>query len=350
MGDLRVGVTGPTGEIGRSLVRALDRSKDVGRIVGMARRPFDPGAEGLKKVEYRRGDILDRASVDSLAADVDVLVHLAFIIFGDKAESRRINLQGSRNVFEAALEAGVERLVYTSSVAAYGFHDDNPDWLTEDIEPRGSDEHHYSAQKAEVEELLANLASATGRSTGVYIFRPCIVAGPNALMLIKKIPYVSIGRKLPDGARKVVGALPLLRPVLPDPGVPFQLVHHDDVASAMVAGVLGSGQPGPYNLAANGEITISDLAHALGWYAVPVAELLLDATAKIVSTLPLMPVEARWINALTVPVLADCERARVQLGWKPKHDALETLSQTVAAARAQGLLSAKEKSLAAGTT
>ncbi len=346
MSDLCVGVTGPTGEIGRSLVRALDRSDEVGRIIGMARSPFDPKSEGLTKVQYREGDILDRSAVKALAEDVDVLVHLAFIIFADKGESRRINLQGSRNVFEAAFEAGVQRLVYTSSVAAYGFHDDNPDWLTEDIEPRGSDEHHYSAQKAEVEELLANLASAIGKETDVYIFRPCIVAGPQALMLIRKIPYVSIGRKLPDHARKVVGALPLLRPVLPDSGVPFQLIHHDDVASAMVAGVLGSGQPGPYNLAADGEITITDLAHALGWYSVPISDLLLDATAKVVSTLPLMPVEAHWINALTVPVLADCDRAKAQLNWSPVHDSLETLFETVAAARAQGLLSAKEKSLA----
>lgn len=346
MSGLRVGVTGPTGEIGRSLLRALDRNEGVERIVGMARSPFDPAAEGLKKVEYREGDILERASVESLVSDVDVVVHLAFIIFGDKKESRRINLQGSRNVFEASFEAGVTRLVYTSSIAAYGFHDDNPDWLTEDVEPRGSDEHDYSAQKAEVEELLANLGSAIGSGTDVYIFRPCIVAGPNALMLINKIPYVSIGRKLPESARKVVGALPLLRPVLPDPGVPFQLVHHDDVAGALVAAVVGEGDPGPYNLAADGEITISDLAHALGWYSVPVADLLVDATAKVVSTLPLMPVEARWINALTVPVLADCRRANRLLKWAPKHNALETLSATVAAARAQGLLSAKEKSLA----
>jgi nucleoside-diphosphate-sugar epimerase len=165
-------------------------------------------------------------------------------------------------------------------------------------------------------------------------------------MLIEKIPYVSIGRKLPETAHKVVGVLPLLRPILPDPGVPFQLVHHDDVASALMAGVLGSGPPGPYNLAADGVITITDLAHALGWYSVPVTELLLDATAKVVSTLPLMPIEAHWINALTVPVLADCERAKTLLNWRPAHDSLETLSETVAAARALGLLRTKERSLA----
>jgi UDP-glucose 4-epimerase len=343
--DLCVGVTGPTGEIGRSLLRALDRSDDVARVIGMARSPFDPDSAGLRKVEHREGDILDRATVNALARDVDVLVHLAFIIFTDKSEARRINLQGSRNV-EAAFEEGVHRLIYTSSVAAYGWHDDNPDWLTEEIEPRGSDKHQYSAHKAEVEELLENLASAIGKQTDVYVFRPCIVAGPQALMLIEKIPYVSIGRRMPETAQKIAGVLPLLRPILPDPGVPFQLIHHDDAASALMSGVLGAGPPGPYNLAADGVITISDLAHALGWYSVPVSELLLDATVKVVSTLPLMPVEAHWINALTVPVLADCERAKTLLNWAPVHDSLETLSATVAAARAQGLLRTKERSLA----
>ena len=67
--------------------------------------------------------------------------------------------------------------------------------------------------------------------------------------------------------------MPILKPVLPDPGTPFQLVHEDDVASAFVAGVLGKGSPGPYNLAGNGTLTMSDLADALGWYSVPLPAL-----------------------------------------------------------------------------
>ena len=66
-----------------------------------------------------------------------------------------MNLDGSRNVFEATASAGVKRLVYASSVAAYGFHRDNPQPLTEDVPARGTAAHYYSAQKAEVEELLA---------------------------------------------------------------------------------------------------------------------------------------------------------------------------------------------------
>ena len=80
MAGLTVAVTGPTGEIGRAFMRSLERSREVGRIVGMARRPFDPAAHGWKRTEYRRGDVLDRASVEGLVEGADVVVHLAFVV------------------------------------------------------------------------------------------------------------------------------------------------------------------------------------------------------------------------------------------------------------------------------
>src|SRR5580693_210393 len=123
---LTVAVTGPTGEIGRAVLGALERSREVGRVIGMARRPFDPGQHGFKKLSYRQGDVLDRQAVGALAKDADVVVHLAFMIMGGAKETREVNLEGSRNVFEAAVAAAAPRLVYASSVAAYGFHADNP--------------------------------------------------------------------------------------------------------------------------------------------------------------------------------------------------------------------------------
>ena len=61
-------VTGPTGDIGRSLLRALERSREVGRIAAMARSPFDPAAEGLRKTEYRQADVLDADAVAEVIA------------------------------------------------------------------------------------------------------------------------------------------------------------------------------------------------------------------------------------------------------------------------------------------
>lgn len=334
--SITVAVTGPTGDIGKAFIRALEAEPRVGRIIGMARRPFDPQAHGWHKTEYKQGDVLDRAAVDDLIEDADVVVHLAFLIFGTDEQSREVNLKGSRNVFEAAEAAEVKRLAYTSSVAAYGFHEENPDLLTEDVPARGTDEHPYSAQKAEVEELLHNVTRYSDMD--VYVFRPCIVAGPTALALIEEIPYVQLGERLPAPIKKIVGSVPLLRPVIPDPGLPFQLVHEDDVASALLAATLGEGAPGTYNLAGEGDLTMSDLARALGWYAVPIPEIAIDATISIVSKLPLMPARAAWLNAVRVPVLMDTSKAKAGLGWRPRYDALETLAETIQAARDEGLV------------
>src|SRR3954468_6989069 len=228
---LTVAVTGPTGEIGVAAVNALEADPGVGRIIGMARRPFDPKSRGWSKTEYRQGDILDRDSVDALVAGTDVVVHLAYVIFGSREESRRVNLDGTSNVFEAAVASpSVRRLVYTSSVAAYGFHDDNPQPLTEDVPPRGSPSHYYSEQKAETEALLQEVTA--GAALDTVVLRPCIVAGPLATALADQMPWRMIADRLPDGVRRAVSALPAVRPVLPAPDVPLQLVHHDDVASA----------------------------------------------------------------------------------------------------------------------
>src|SRR5215208_5548693 len=266
---LTVAVTGPTGDLGIAIVNALERSRAVKKIVGMARRPFDPAERGWKKTEYRQGDVTDAASVRGLVKGADVVVHLAFAILDASDATRELNVDGSRRVFEEAANAGAERICYASSVAAYGFHDDNPDWLTEDIPPRGSPEHPYSHQKAEVERVLGEVLLRR-RRTVAYVFRPCIVAGPDARTMLQAIPYFKLGESMPGAVTRLLGSLPVLKPVIPDPGTRFQLVHEDDVASAFAAAVRGLGEPGPYNLAGTGTLTMSDVADALGWYSVPV--------------------------------------------------------------------------------
>jgi UDP-glucose 4-epimerase len=330
---LTVAVTGPTGDLGIAIVNALERSRTVKSIVGMARRPFDPADQGWKKTEYQQGDVTDAASVKALVKGADVVVHLAFAILDASDKTRELNVAGSQNVFEAAAKAGAKRICYASSVAAYGFHDDNPDWLTEDIPPRGSPEHPYSHQKAEVERVLGEVLMRHP-STVAYAYRPCVVAGPEARTMLEEIPYYRLSDAMPDTVARLLGSLPVLKPVIPDPGIRFQLVHEDDVASAFAAGVRGLGEPGPYNLAASGTLTMSDVADALGWYSVPVPKPLVDATAEVATRLPLMPEAVAWIHSVRKPVLMKTDRAKKQLGWRPKHTAKATLKEMAEAQRA----------------
>ena len=152
--------------------------------------------------------------------------------------------------------------------------------------------------------------------------------------MLEEIPYFRLSEAMPDSVARLLGSLPALKPVIPDPGIRFQLVHEDDVASAFAAGVRGLGEPGPYNLAGGGTLTMSDVADALGWYSVPVPKPLLDATAEVATRLPLMPETVAWIHSLRKPVLMKTDRAKKQLRWRPKHTARAALKEMAEAQRA----------------
>lgn len=331
---LTVAVTGPTGDLGIGIVDALQRSRAVSSIIGMARRPFDPADRGWKKAEYRQGDVTDRESVRDLVRGADVVVHLAFVIVRAGEASRNLNVEGSRLVFEEAAKAGAERIVYASSVAAYGFHEDNPDWLTEDVPARGSPEFPYSHQKAEVEQVLAEVLRRR-RRTVAYVLRPCIVAGPGARTMLHEMPYFRLKETMPDAAKRLLQLMPVLKPVIPNPGVPFQLVHEEDVASAFAAAGRGRGEPGPYNLAGSGTLTLGEVADALDWYSLPVPKPITETTAEMVTRLPLLPDSVAWIHAVRKPVLMKTEHARKELGWRPKHTSIAVLREMVEAERAE---------------
>lgn len=317
---LTVAVTGPTGEIGISAVSTLEQDPAVERIIGMARRPFDPAAHGWKKTTYQQGDIMDRDAVDALVADSDVVVHLAFIVLGSRAESERVNLAGTRIVFEAAVAAErVKRLVYTSSAAAYGYYADSPDPITEDVPPRGSPEHDYSAQKAACEAALTEITDGT--SLEVFVLRPCIVAGPKATALADSMPW----NRLPSKFRSITRAMPVLKLPFPDPGHPLQLVHHDDVATAIALAATATAPSGAYNIAGDGETSLSEIAAALGGRPVRVPAATATIGSAVVARLPFLPAEAGIFHVARTSVVMDTDKAKSLLGWAPRYNAAQTL-------------------------
>src|SRR3954447_22310024 len=102
--DLVVAVTGPTGTFGYGLMPLLQADDRIARIVGIARRAFDPASEGWTKMEYRQGDVREPATLEEAFAGADVVVHLAFMITGNAARGtiRAINVEGTVNAFRAA--------------------------------------------------------------------------------------------------------------------------------------------------------------------------------------------------------------------------------------------------------
>ena len=232
---------------------------------------------------------------------------------------------------------GRARLVYTSSIAAYGFHDDNPEPLTEDLAPRGTDEFYYSAQKAELEALFHELIDGAGIEE--YIFRPCIVGGRDAPALINDVvTRFQLGGRLPL-ERDLIRVIPGASPVLPDAGTSFQLVHHDDCADALLAAIEGRGTPGIYNLAGDGVITMTDISRELGWRTVPLPGSRSRPWSGGVAARAPAPAGSRVGQRRTAILIMDTARkARRELGWRPRHDAAEIMRETIEGAKAAGIV------------
>src|SRR3954453_17884011 len=106
--DLTVAVTGPTGTFGFGLMPLLQADERIDRIIGIARRPFDPAEHGWTKMTYRRGDVRDPAALEEAFAGADVVVHLAFLITGAASRDtiREINVEGTLKPVRAAAAAG----------------------------------------------------------------------------------------------------------------------------------------------------------------------------------------------------------------------------------------------------
>ena len=325
--DLTVAVTGPTGTFGFGLIPLLQADDRVARVVGIARRPFDPAAYGWPKMEYRRGDVRDPEALREAFGRADVVVHLAFLVTGAASGEviRSINVEGTLNAFRAAAAAGARRFVYASSVAAYGFHPDNPVGMTEEWPVRPAARLFYAQEKAELELLLQAEAD---RSAGpaLYLLRPPIVLGPHAVGAKSPLPgpLAPLGRSL---ARRV-GRLPLPVPVLV-PALPLQVVHEEDLGRAFLQCIVAAGPPGAYNLAADGILTAADVAREFGMVPLPLPAGPAQSAARAMAALPFLPPAAQWVEAASHPAIVDTTRARKELGWTPRFTALEALRDTV---------------------
>jgi nucleoside-diphosphate-sugar epimerase len=328
--DLVVAVTGPTGTFGFGLMPLLQADERVARVVGVARRPFDPAEHGWDKMTYRQGDVRDRAALKRAFRDADVVVHLAFLITGTASRSttRAINVEGSVNAIRAAAAAGARRFVFASSVAAYGFHHDNPVGMTEDWPVRPAARLFYGQEKAELERLLAAEADRHP-ALGLYMLRPSIVLGPHTVggKDVLPAPLAALLGRLASGVARLPVGLPA-----PAPRLPVQFVHEDDVGRALLQCIVGAGPPGAYNIAGDGVLSSADVVRELGLTAVPLPGLVARAPARAITALaalPFAPPALGWAEVVSHPAIMDATKAKRELGWRPRYSGLEALRSVV---------------------
>lgn len=317
---MRVVITGATGNVGTSLVRALAADDRVTEIVGLARRP---ATIDVPKTTWMRADVGDDP-LEPVFRGADAVVHLAWLIqpSRDQRELERVNVHGSRRVFEAAAAAGVGALVHASSIGAYapGPKDRGvpESWPTDGIPSAW-----YSRHKSAVERILDEVEAAHP-ALRVARLRPGLIFKGEAAEEIRR--YFA-GPLLPSALMhprflRVVPALPRLR---------LQAVHADDVAEAYRLAVLRDAARGAYNVAADPVIDADVLAAELKAIKLPLPAAPLRALVDLTWRARLQPTPPGWLDmGLGVPIM-DTTRIRRELGWAPRRTATEALRELLAA-------------------
>ncbi|MDF1562145.1 MAG: SDR family oxidoreductase [Deltaproteobacteria bacterium] len=250
---INVLVTGAGGYIGRVVVEELHRHarETVGRLGTIVAADLrEPAPEDrLEGVVYAASDVRDSALKGLLEEhSIGVVAHLAAIVTPGKKPNREleysVDVLGTKNVLECSLAAGVRKVIITSSGAAYGYHADNPEWLSEEDALRGNQEFAYSDHKRLVEEMLARWREEHPELQQL-ILRPGTVLGDHTRNQITD---------LFDG-KLVVG--------LRGAETPFVLIWDRDVAEIIVRGVLEE-VTGAFNLAGDGALPMRELARMMG--------------------------------------------------------------------------------------
>jgi nucleoside-diphosphate-sugar epimerase len=311
---VRIVVLGATGNVGTSLLGALRADPGGHELAGVARRP--PRA-AFEDVTWHQADIR-RSPLEPIFEGADAVVHLAWAIqpSHDGAELRATNVLGTQRVLAAVAAAGVPALVYASSVGTYARGPARRP-VDESWPATGIPTSFYSRHKAETESMLDRF-EREHPDVRVVRLRPSLIFKRDAG---REVAGLFLGRLAPR-----LLANPRLIPLVPrHPRLRFQVVHTDDVADAYRRAIIEPEARGAFNIAADPLLDGDVLGRILGARPVPVPASAIRAIVLASWRLHLQPTPPGWVDmGLGVPVM-DCERARRELGWSPRHSSTQAL-------------------------
>jgi UDP-glucose 4-epimerase len=336
----RVLVTGAAGYMGRQLVAALaPPAPPAGSAAatGLARRaallvatdvrepPEGAGAPGALHLKL---DVRAPALEPLLREHaIDTVVHLAAIVTPGPASNREleysVDVLGTKNLLEACVAAGVRKLVVTSSGAAYGYHADNPAWITEEQPLRGNPEFAYAHHKHLVEEMLADYRAR----------HPALVQ-----------VVLRVGTILGESTANQITALFERRrlPAVRGSASPFVFVWDQDVVGAIMHAVF-TPAAGVFNLAGDGALTVDEIAARMGKRCLVLPATLLRAALALARPLGLTRYGPEQVSFLRYRPVLDNTRLKREFGYQPRlssEEAFELWRRAAAkrrAARAAGI-------------
>ena len=315
MRGVRYLITGGSGYIGGRLTDVLSARDETEKIIDV---DVKPPPRAYPKTEFVKGDVRDGNAIRQLLErhKIDALVHLAFILnpSRDEAMMYDVDVNGTQATLQAASEAGTQQVLVTTSATAYGAFPDNPKPITEDWPVRGVPDFSYARDKTEADRVCQVWASDHPDRV-MTIVRPCIVFGPNVdnyiVRSFENNPFI---------------------PILDGHDEEFQLVHEDDVATALIA-LLDGKHGGAFNLAGEGTMTWAQSAEVIGKKTRQVSLKNMKRFANAMWRLHVPRTEAPPGNLEFIrhPWVVSTEKIKSTTGWQPRYDTLETFKQTMLA-------------------
>ena len=212
----RVLVTGATGFIGSRVAEVL-ALRDGWDVRAVVHNPGNASRLARLPVEMVQADLRSDADVQRIVHGCDAVVHCAIgTAWGQRREIFAVTVDGTRKLAEAALRAGVQRLIHFSTMSVYG-DDSQMQGVLEELNPvRPTRGNEYGESKAQAERIIQRAAA---RGLSACIFRPARVFGP-----FSRIFVVNPLSAIKQGGFEWLGS----------PDVPCDMVYVDNLVEAVV--------------------------------------------------------------------------------------------------------------------
>lgn len=303
-----VAITGISGYIGRELARSFECDEDVERVVGIdVVPPPDPPVE---KLEYHQRTVEEPFTDLFVDAEIEYAAHLAFILnpIRDIRKMERVNLDGTRNFFEACEKAKTRVVMVVTSATAYGALADNPLPLFEGSPLRATQDFTYAWHKRLQEELCYDFARRNPE-TALIVARPAVVMGPN----------------MNNWMSRLLEQSSVMAPLGYNP--PLQFIHEEDVVRALFR-LLKMESTGVYNLGADGALLMSEVALMAGKPVRRIPYPLLRMMAGLFWRLGLKrfgEAPAGWLPFVSHPWVVSNFKIKSEAMFSFRYDSAETL-------------------------